>query len=197
MRRPVKTLAGAGAAAAAFMWTATPAVAQEVIDDGHVDIEIEVDCASGDVELGVHVEDGGHLDPEDVQLVVSAAAWGQAGSAEQAVFGGSDVAVLPESPVEGIVFPGFGLEVDGDCVDSADVSMVLAEVPSGARAAGYNATGSNVFLDSDNPSASMTVTGHGHPRWGFTDAGEYTLYLQATTAVGSSDAEPFSFVIES
>lgn len=191
MRTIVKLSAVAAAAAAVLAVSAAPATAETqtgitVLDRGHVDV---FGLAYEDGALDLHVHDGENdveYAPSDVLLKAN----NEAKTTVPAGYDflgqpGSNVWILPDSDVEGLLFAGWGAEeiVPGDFVDDS-LTLTVHDAQGRGDVALYTVDdlgAANVLFDSDEGAGSWEATAgsHGHMNWGFTKSGLYKFTVEA------------------
>ncbi|SDE16152.1 choice-of-anchor M domain-containing protein [Glycomyces harbinensis] len=188
MRTIVKYAAAAAAAAAALATAAAPATAQgstlTVLSEGHVDA-FGIAYEDGALDLHVHDEenDAEHA-PSDVLLAVNREAKTTAPAGYDFLDDGdADVWILPDTHVEGLLFPGWATEeiAPGDFADDT-LTITVHDAWGDVDLYTVDDLGDpTVLFDSDQGPGSWDVTagGHGHLNWAFGEAGLYKLTVEA------------------
>jgi surface-anchored protein len=191
LRTIAKYSAVAAAAAAALALTAAPATAQTsssitVLDHGHVDV-FGLAYENGTLDLHVHDEES---DTEYAPGEVVLKANNEAKTTVPAGYdflgaAGSNVWILPDTEVEGLLFAGYGAEeiVPGALAgDSVQITVHDAEGRGDVALYTVDDLGNpNVLFDSDTGAGSWEVAAgsHGHLNWGFSKSGLYKFTVEA------------------
>ncbi|MFG3341014.1 choice-of-anchor M domain-containing protein [Glycomyces sp. NPDC048151] len=191
MRTIAKYSAVAAAAVAVLAATAAPATAQTtqsitVLDRGHVDV-FGLAYENGVLDLHVHAEEtASEYAPNEVLLKANneakttvPAGYGFLGAA------GSNVWILPDTEVEGLLFAGYGAEeiIPGDFVDDS-LQITVHDAEGRGDVALYTVDdfgAANVLFDSNDGAGTWEATAgsHGHMNWGFSKSGLYKLTVEA------------------
>lgn len=191
MRTIAKYSAVAAAAAAILAATAVPAAAETaadctVLDHGHVDV-FGLAYENGALDLHVHDEE---TDTEYAPSEVLLKANNEAKTTVPAGYdflgaAGSNVWILPDTEVEGLLFAGYGAEeiLPGDFVDDS-LTITVHDAEGSGDVALYTVDdlgAANVLFDSNDGAGSWEAAagGHGHMNWGFSKSGLYQLTVEA------------------
>ena len=199
----------AAVAASVVPATATPLV---VLSQGHLDA-VDVHYEDGELHLHVHdetVDPGVERDPADVVLrvlpgaettVPADPAYGFLGNP------GAPVWVLPETENPELLWPGLSTEELEPGVFAGDsVTLTLRRVrgPGALSVFTTDALGTPTVLansgDGTPDCLPLTVGGHTHVNWGFTEAGRYRATFQATATLAdgtrvASDPAVYTFQV--
>jgi surface-anchored protein len=178
------------AAAAALAATAAPATAEvsrssiTVIDEGHVDA-FGIAYEDGALDLHIHngENDTEHAPSEALLVVNSEAKTTVPAGHDFLDDGDSDVWILPDTHVEGLLFPGWATEeiAPGDFADDT-LTLTVHDAWGDVDLYTVDDLGDPaVLFDSDQGAGSWDVNagGHGHLNWAFGEAGLYRLTVEA------------------
>lgn len=188
MRTLAKYSAVAAAAAAVLATAAAPATAQgssvTVLSEGHVDV-LGVAYEDGALDLHVHDEaTDTEYAPSEVVLAVNRAAKTTAPAGYDFLADGdSDVWILPDTEVDGLLFAGWATEeiAPGDFADDT-LTLTVHDAWGDVDLYTVDDLGDpTVLFDSDQGAGSWEIgaASHGHLNWAFGEAGLYKITVEA------------------
>ncbi len=185
-----------------------------VISDGELDLEVAYE--DGEWEL-VGLDEANEKEICANELIIQGNPSTQVTVPDDAAFSflgspGDRVNVLPQEETEGVIFLGIaGDEIESGAFQNDEVELKLASVDGPGHVSLYavDEFGSpNVFFNSadgisNSDAFPVSVGGHSHQNWGFTQPGVYRVGLKASGQLaGSGDATEsevivFTFCIKS
>jgi surface-anchored protein len=211
----MRTRALAAAAFAATVALLLPGTAHAAISQGHVDA-LDIDWTGSALTLDIRdatVTPAVDRDPATTVLdAVSASKTTVPANAAYSFLGtaGSPIWILPQSAVNGILWPGFNTEgVPSGVVQGNTVTATLVSVNGPNGSAGFSVYSQNLgtptvwfhSTDGTPDSRNFAINVHSHANWAFKAAGTYTIVFEvtATTAGGSpvsSGQKTYTFTVQ-